>query len=115
MRAAWAGVAARRLDAPRRRIQFGESIPVEVAVKLNGLSPDDVRVELLLSRARCARRRPCSTATSCCPPGSWTRASSASRSSSSRGCRGKLDYRIRIYPRHELLTHPFELGLMCWV
>jgi len=31
------------------------------------------------------------------------------------GLSGKLDYRIRIYPRHELLTHPFELGLMTWV
>ena len=28
---------------------------------------------------------------------------------------GRLDYRIRVYPRHELLTHPFELGLMLWV
>jgi len=31
------------------------------------------------------------------------------------GLSGKLDYRIRVYPRHELLTHPFELGLMTWV
>ena len=28
---------------------------------------------------------------------------------------GKLGYRIRAYPCHELLTHPFELGLMLWV
>ena len=27
---------------------------------------------------------------------------------------GMLDYRIRAYPTHELLTHPFELGLMVW-
>jgi starch phosphorylase len=27
---------------------------------------------------------------------------------------GLLDYRIRAYPTHELLTHPFELGLMVW-
>ena len=31
------------------------------------------------------------------------------------GLAGRLDYRIRIYPRNELLTHPFELGLCCWV
>ena len=31
------------------------------------------------------------------------------------GLAGRLDYRMRIYPRHELLTHPFELGLTCWV
>ena len=27
VRAAWPGVTARRLDTPRRRIQFGDSIP----------------------------------------------------------------------------------------
>jgi len=28
---------------------------------------------------------------------------------------GKLDYRIRAYPRPEALMHPFEMGLMVWV
>jgi glycogen phosphorylase len=28
---------------------------------------------------------------------------------------GKLEYRIRLYPQHELLTHPFELGMMRWL
>jgi hypothetical protein len=29
------------------------------------------------------------------------------------GLAGRLDYRIRVH--HELLTHPFEMGLCCWV
>jgi starch phosphorylase len=28
---------------------------------------------------------------------------------------GKLEYRIRVYPWHELLTHPFEMGMMRWL
>ena len=28
---------------------------------------------------------------------------------------GKLEYRIRVYPCHELLTHSFETGLMLWL
>ena len=28
---------------------------------------------------------------------------------------GRLDYRIRIYPRNELMTHPHELGLATWL
>ena len=28
---------------------------------------------------------------------------------------GKLEYRIRVYPYHEMLTHPFELGMMRWL
>lgn len=27
---------------------------------------------------------------------------------------GRLEYLIRAYPYHELLTHRFELGLMAW-
>ena len=50
VRAAWAGVSARRLDSPKTRIQFGDSVPVEIAVRLNGLTPGDVCVELLLTR-----------------------------------------------------------------
>jgi starch phosphorylase len=28
---------------------------------------------------------------------------------------GKLEYRIRAFPEHALLTHKFELGLMVWL
>jgi len=28
---------------------------------------------------------------------------------------GKLEYRVRVYPYHELLTHPFEMGMMRWL
>jgi glycogen phosphorylase len=28
---------------------------------------------------------------------------------------GKLEYRVRLYPYHELLTHPFEMGMMQWL
>jgi hypothetical protein len=28
---------------------------------------------------------------------------------------GRLDYHIRVVPKHELLTHPLELGLCCWL
>jgi starch phosphorylase len=28
---------------------------------------------------------------------------------------GRLEYRIRLYPRHPLLTHPLEMGLMRWL
>jgi starch phosphorylase len=28
---------------------------------------------------------------------------------------GKIEYRMRVYPYHELLTHPFEMGMMVWL
>jgi starch phosphorylase len=112
---AWGGVSARRLDAPRRRIQFGESIPVEVAVNLNGLQPGDVAVELLLVRGL---HEPVETQTR----HELTASGAITGTPEQRFALalkpelcGKLDYRIRLYPRHELLTQPFELGLMLWI
>jgi starch phosphorylase len=115
VRAAWPQVAVRRLDTPVRRIRFGERVRVEVAVRLNGLSPSDVVVELLLSAGQCEPDvRPVRH--------EFEHDGTRTERDEHRYvlelapelC-GKLDYRIRVYPCHELLTHPFELGLMLWV
>jgi starch phosphorylase len=122
VRAAWTGVAVRRLDTPRQRIQYGESVPIEVAVKLNGLSPADVRVELILSREpretphlqhshELAPAGPIEDAAQPAEVRGWQRYSLDLKP----GLSGRLDYRIRVFPRHDLLTHPFELGLMTWI
>jgi starch phosphorylase len=114
VRAAWSGVAARRLDTPKTRIQFGESLPVEVAVKLNGLAPGDVFVELLLARG--AREgTPVQHTHELSDAGPLSDGEHRFRTELKPGLAGRLDYRIRIFPRNELLTHPFELGLQCWV
>jgi starch phosphorylase len=111
VRSAWPGVQARRLDAPRQRIRYGESVPVEVAVKLNGLLPSDVHVELLLSR----EPRDQVHSHDLAPAGTLEAGEHRFALDLKPGLSGKLDYRIRIYPRHELLTHPFELGLTTWL
>jgi glycogen phosphorylase len=114
VRAAWPGVAARRLDAPKTRIQFGDSVPVEVAVKLNGLTSADVRVELLLSRTL-RGSPPVEHVHELTAAGALEGGEQRYAIALKPGLAGRLDYRVRVYPRHELLTHPFELGLMCWV
>ncbi len=115
VRAGWPGVRLRRLDAPRKRVDFGESVRVEVAAALNGLAPGDVVVELLLSRTlldpadRSVRQE-------FGFDGTQTEAGEHRYVLELQPelC-GRLDYRIRAYPCHEALTHPFELGLMAWV
>jgi starch phosphorylase len=115
VRAAWPKVSIRRLDAPRKRIQFGERVRVEVALNLDGLAPADVTVELILSRGALE------------PRGTPMRHAFAPDGTRMEGgehryvlelapelC-GRLDYRIRAYPSHALLAHPFELGLMLWI
>src|SRR5688572_13848783 len=114
VRAAWNGVTARRLDAPKGRIQFGETLPVEVAVKLNGLNPRDVCVELLLTRS--AREgTPVQHSHELSHAGEIANGESRYVVDMKPGLAGRLDYRIRVYPRHDLLTHPFEMGLCSWV
>jgi starch phosphorylase len=114
VRAAWSGVTARRLDTPKPRIQFGESVLAEVAVKLNGLAPDDVCVELLLMRGP-REGSAVRHAHELAEAGALPDGEHRFRIEFKPGLSGRLDYRIRVYPRHELLTHPFELGLCCWV
>jgi starch phosphorylase len=114
VRAAWSGVAARRLDTPKPRTQFGESVVVEVTVKLNGLAPDDVCVELLLVRSP-REGAPVRHAHELTAAGALSEGEHRFRIEFKPGLAGRLEYRIRVYPRHELLTHAFELGLCCWV
>jgi starch phosphorylase len=117
--AAWPGVSARRVDTPKSRIEFGESIPVEVAVKLNGLDPGDVTVELLLTR-EVRDAQPVRHVHVLAPAGAMSdnpagKAEQRYRLDLKPGLSGRLDYRIRVYPKHELLTHPFEPGLATWI
>jgi starch phosphorylase len=115
VRAAWQNVAIRRIDAARLRIPFGESLRFEVAVILDGLTPEDVVVELLLGR-----------------PGDNIKLRARSYQLRNEGpiansrehlymiefkpelC-GKIEYHFRVYPYHELLTHHFEMGMMKWL
>ena len=116
VRETWPKVAMRRLDSAPGRVAFGGGLRLEVGVQLGGLDPRDVTLELLLNRQ----------------PGSHAPAEPVSYAFESEGLRteqgehrfaldlnpqicGKLEYRIRLFPRHELLTNPFELGMMRWL
>ncbi len=50
VREIWPKVAMRRLDSPRKRMAFGEALRLEVGVFLGGLKPEDVALELLISK-----------------------------------------------------------------
>ena len=115
VRTAWPKLALRRLDNPRRRMKFGEVMRIAAGAWLNGLQPADVKVELLLWHGAPAQ--------SDAPESHEFAPVGASDAQGEQRYElelkpetcGRLEYRIRMYPRHELLTHPFELGLMLWV
>jgi starch phosphorylase len=116
VRRSWDSVRLRRVDTHRRNIIYGESLRFEVAVYLNGLEPQDVVVELLLGRQmdydtlRENRRYRFEWEGVMTEQGEHRFVLQITPEL----C-GKLEYRIRAYPSHELLTHPFEMGMMRWL
>jgi len=111
---AWGGVSLRRIEEPLKRITYGESVELKVAVTLNGLLPEDVRVEVLVGRASKQGQDKDVQAVQMQPEG-WSESECLYRLELTPELCGKLLYRVRIYPHHELLTHPFETGLMLWL
>lgn len=115
VRAAWQGIEIRRLDVPKKHIQFGDNVRFEVALKLNGLAPEDVVVELLL-------RRPARKDQKDFLHFSFLFHSALDETDEhlftldlAPDLCGRLDYKVRVYPWQELLTHPLEMGLMVWL
>jgi starch phosphorylase len=115
VRTAWPRVSLRRIDDTQRRIDFGSGVRFGVAVRLDGLVPSDVTVELLFSRPN--------TNSQSRPPrpyrmeyqGPEQDGESLFTLELTPEVCGKIEYRLRVYPHHEMLTHPFEMGMMVWL
>jgi starch phosphorylase len=116
VRARWNAVRIRRLDNPKRNIPYGDTLRFEVAVLLDGLRPEDVVVEMQLGRHTEFERLKDSRRYRFEWEGLLTEQGEHRfvLQLTPEMC-GKLDYRIRVYPWHELLTHPFEMGMMRWL
>jgi starch phosphorylase len=115
VRAAWPGVTLQRIDRPLPRLTFGASMRIEVGVKLNGLAPGDIVVELELMRLITGTGRGKRQHHKLSPDGAPNDAGEQRYLLDlTPDLCGRLDYRIRAYPFHERLAHPFELGLMIW-
>ena len=116
VREIWPKVTMRRLDAPQKRLSFGDGLRLEVGVLLAGLKPEDMALEMMIVKQagheedRHAKLYRFESEGRLTEQGEHRFVLELSPES----C-GKLEYRIRLYPHHELLTHPFELGMMRWL
>jgi starch phosphorylase len=129
VRAAWPKVSLKLLSDTSRDLPRGERLRLRVAAALNGLAPADVRVEFaarrLLPQADLSPP-PLSSYAQSPRAGSWQAALSATDEQDPDGavifaldveppeC-GQFRTEVRVYPWHELLSHPYELGLMKWL
>ena len=115
VRAAWEGVNLRRLDTPCKQLDYGEPLNFRLAVKLNGLQPDDVKVELLLSRQyKSTRLEKFKHFQLECTGTVGSQEHQFELTHVPELC-GRQLYYLRIYPHHPLLTHPLEMGKMVWL
>ncbi len=115
VRLAWPDITIRRLDIPQPAITFKESMHIEVGVKLKGLKPSDLVVEMLFGHKHSHQQKK-RLRYSFSPQGenSKTGEQVFALDVTPELC-GRMEYRIRMYPYHEMLTHPFEMGLMRWL
>ncbi len=129
----WSTVALRGLSDLPRQLEFGAGMKLRVKAQLNGLKPQDVRVELLLKREM-------PQSSKALPPYSSYRDNDEPAMGhgdaptpftftgevDSEGAHifavdcappwcGRLSCQVRVVPTHPLLTHPYEMGLMKWL
>ena len=129
IRAAWPRVSLRPLADAARDLPRGERLRLRVAAQLNGLSPSDVRLEFVAQRVLPAAdpSPPALSSYDHTPrQGLWheTLKPTGEHDGDSAAifaldvepqeC-GQFRTEVRIFPWHELLSHPYELGLMKWL
>ena len=115
IRAAWPKISLRRVDVPKKRIQFGDALNFEVMVKMDGLQSTDVVVEMLLARPNKEASKDYRDYRFVCAGLDSSTGEQRFTLELAPNLCGRLDYKIRIYPAHALLTHPLEMGLMVWL
>ena len=112
VRKSWQKVRLERLDQAGEEFQgrFGESLEVRVKAHHDGLSPDDIRVEIVLLRPS--------------REGGYKRHRVVEMTHVEDGVfetslqpedAGDFAYHIRAYPFHEDLAHPLSMGLMTYL
>ncbi|HED17220.1 MAG TPA: glycosyltransferase family 1 protein [Gammaproteobacteria bacterium] len=116
VRECWSAVSVQREDMAAEHMPHGEKVAIRVGAFLNGLSPEDVVVELLVGTEDENREFKVAT---------HYQLRVEARKDSQKSHHFRLDflpelpglqyYKIRMYPYHELLSRRFETGCMIWL
>ncbi|MFQ5642961.1 MAG: alpha-glucan family phosphorylase, partial [Thiogranum sp.] len=117
---AWPKISVRLSNAPARSIVSGQPLPIEVAVVLNGLSPQDVVVECVIGTHDGRNEFIPMASVLLQADGKGTQQETLYRADlcdpqPCDGFNGLQHYRIRLYPSHPLLSQRFACGLMLWL
>ncbi|HEY6598212.1 MAG TPA: alpha-glucan family phosphorylase [Pseudomonadales bacterium] len=106
----WPAVRIERIDVPPTHVDHAQTVRFELRAELAGLGHDDVRVECVVSQEGVTSRTFSAVEAPPHPPGQ-----ALFRIEFEPPFSGYQTYQIRMYPYHELLSHPFEMGRMRWI
>ncbi len=114
MRTRWSQmeIVEKRVDA-KRSMHVGESVKIEVVMKLGQISPDDISVDIYYGRVDSkAEFKDRSTI----PLRDFSSSGNLAVFRGEIPCRevGRFGFRVRVLPAHPLLSKPYSLGLILW-
>ena len=111
----WHKVSLRRVDPGPQEIIAGDSLPIRVAAHLDGLDTRDVVVECLIGTETVNGEFQRHQRLLLEPAGARVKGELVFALDLQPDLSGLMYYKLRMYPHHELLGHPFETGCMTWL
>ncbi|MEW6764735.1 MAG: alpha-glucan family phosphorylase [Pseudomonadota bacterium] len=115
VRLMWPKIRAERIDTPVHDVLHGQTIDLSVAVDVNGLSPQDIRVECQIGRLDRSQHFQQHSHFLLEPTGVDAQGRQIYALRLQPSMAGLQVYRIRLFPYHPDLTHPYEMGAMLWL
>ena len=111
----WGGVSMERVNTVVNSIKSGQTLLLRIAVNLNGLSPEDVRLECLVGIESETGELQVDKNYYYKSVGPDESGKQVFELDLEPPLSGLQQYQIRMYPYNELLSHPFETGHMIWL
>ncbi len=111
----WPKVGLRRIDAPPRSIQAGDTLPIRVAANLDALNESDVIVECLVGTVDEENHFTVHERYPLAPAGRTKGGETLFTIDLAPPLPGLQHYQLRMRPSHSLLCHASETGCLIWL
>jgi starch phosphorylase len=115
IREAWERVRLHRVDEPISTVDHGATVRIRVAARLDELTPQDVVVECLVGKDDEKGEFDVRARHHLSPTGEVNDGETLFELHLLPDLSGLQYYKLRMYPYHSSLAHPFEMGFMLWV
>ena len=111
----WPAVAIRLVQGPPASLRAGDGFRLALAVRLHALDAADVRVECQLGVSNVDGGFAVRETHALAPHGARDGDEQLFAADIRTTLSGLASLRVRVYPRHALLAHPFEMGRVRWL